>query len=121
MTRVKQVSMSRLKFPKDIGTVLVRHGAKKTDFFDAPRIMGKFGKCNSSSQKGIFTGGIKKPVRYRSGQLALREIRQFQQTTNLLIRKIAFQRLVKEIALNIHPGLRIQLQALLALQVFMNL
>ena len=43
------------------------------------------------------TGGMKKPHRYRPGT-ALREIRRYQKSTELLIRKLAFQRLVKESA-----------------------
>ena len=41
------------------------------------------------------TGGIKKPHRYRPGTVALREIRKYQKSTELLIRKLPFQRLVK--------------------------
>jgi hypothetical protein len=44
------------------------------------------------------TGGIKKPHRYRPGTVALREIRKYQKSTELLIRKLPFQRLVREIA-----------------------
>lgn len=42
-------------------------------------------------------GGVKRARRYRPGQLALREIRKFQKSTELLIRKLPFQILVKEI------------------------
>jgi hypothetical protein len=35
-------------------------------------------------------GGVKKPHRYRPGTVALREIRRFQKTTELLIRKAPF-------------------------------
>lgn len=41
---------------------------------------------------------VKKPHRYRPGTVALREIRRYQKSTELLIRKLPFQRLVKEIA-----------------------
>ena len=44
------------------------------------------------------TGGVKKPHRYRPGTVALREIRKYQKSTDLLIRKLPFQRLVKEIS-----------------------
>jgi len=44
------------------------------------------------------TGGVKKPHRYRPGTVALREIRRYQKSTDLLIRKLPFQRLVREIA-----------------------
>ena len=39
-------------------------------------------------------GGIKKPHRYRPGTVALREIRRYQKSTELLIRKLPFQQLV---------------------------
>lgn len=42
--------------------------------------------------------GVKKPHRYRPGTVALREIRKYQKSTELLIRKLPFQRLVREIA-----------------------
>ena len=44
------------------------------------------------------TGGVKKPHRYRPGTVALREIRKYQKSTDLLLRKLPFQRLVREIA-----------------------
>jgi histone H3 len=59
---------------------------------------------------------IKRPRRYRPGTIALREIRKFQKTTDLLIRKLPFQRLVREIATEFKSDLRFQTQAILALQ-----
>ncbi|XP_065296896.1 histone H3, embryonic-like [Dermacentor albipictus] len=44
------------------------------------------------------TGEVKKPHRYRPGNVALREIRRYQKSTELLIRKLKFQRLVSETA-----------------------
>ena len=61
-------------------------------------------------------GGIKKPHRYRPGTVALREIRKFQKSTDLLIRKLPFQRVVREIAQQFKSDLRFQSQAVLALQ-----
>jgi histone H3 len=40
------------------------------------------------------TGGVKRPHRYKPGTVALREIRRYQKTSDLLIRKVPFQRLV---------------------------
>lgn len=51
--------------------------------------------------------------------MALREIRRFQKTTDVLIRKAPFQRLVREIAYKLFPNrsdLRFQSIAVLALQ-----
>ncbi len=61
-------------------------------------------------------GGIKKPHRYRPGTVALREIRKYQKSTELLIRKLPFQRLVREIAQDFKSDLRFQSSAILALQ-----
>jgi histone H3 len=62
------------------------------------------------------TGGVKKPHRYRPGTVALREIRRYQKSTNLLIRKLPFQRLVREIGQDLKTDLRFQSSALGALQ-----
>ena len=43
-------------------------------------------------------GGVKKRYRYRPGTVAQKQIRQYQKSTELLIRKLPFQRLVREIA-----------------------
>jgi histone H3 len=48
--------------------------------------------------------------------VALREIRKFQKSTELLIRKLPFQRLVREISNDFKADLRFHSQALLALQ-----
>lgn len=61
-------------------------------------------------------GGVKKSHRYRPGTVALREIRRYQKSTELLIRKRPFQRLVKEIATDFQTDLRFQSSALMALQ-----
>lgn len=59
----------------------------------------------------------KKKRRYRPGTVALKEIRKYQRSTDLLIRKLPFQRLVREIAADISgEPLRFQTTAVLALQ-----
>ena len=57
-----------------------------------------------------------KPHRYRAGTAALQDIRHFQKTTALLIRKLPFQRLVREIAQDFKTDLRFQSVAILCLQ-----
>ena len=64
----------------------------------------------------VATGGVKKPHRFRPGTVALREIRRYQKSTELLIRKLPFQRLVREIAQDFKTDLRFQSSAVLALQ-----
>ena len=59
---------------------------------------------------------VKKPHRFRPGTVALREIRKFQKSTELLLRKLPFQRIVREIAQEYKSDLRFQSQAVLALQ-----
>lgn len=54
--------------------------------------------------------------RYRPGTVALREIRRYQKSTELLIRKAPFQRLVREIGESFKSGLKMQSAAILALQ-----
>ena len=69
-------------------------------------------------------GGIKKKHRFRPGTTALREIRRYQgethksgnDATRLLIRRLPFQRLVREIAQDFKTDLRFQGSAILALQ-----
>ncbi|XP_058302071.1 histone H3.3A-like [Hylobates moloch] len=58
------------------------------------------------------TGGVKKPHRYRPGTLALREIGRYQKSTELLIRKLLFRRLVREIARDFKTDLRFQSAAI---------
>ncbi|TGO73827.1 hypothetical protein BELL_0328g00080 [Botrytis elliptica] len=60
-----------------------------------------------------------KKRRYKPGTLALKEIRKFQKSTDLLLLKLPFSRLVREIALSVRPqgeGMRWQSQAIQALQ-----
>jgi histone H3 len=54
--------------------------------------------------------------RYKPGTVALRQIRKYQKSTELLIRKLPFQRLVRELAWKFKSELRFQAQAILALQ-----
>ena len=50
-------------------------------------------------RKGIrSTGGIKKPHRYRPSIVVLREIRRYQSSTENLIKRTPFQRLIREIS-----------------------
>merc|ERR1711934_744556 len=69
--------------------------ARKSTGGKAPR---KQLVTNAARKSALTTGGVKKPHRYRPGTVALREIRKYQKSTELLIRKLPFQRLVREIA-----------------------
>ena len=61
------------------------------------------------------TGGVKRPRRYRPGTVALREIRCYQMSTELLIRKLPIARLIREIAQDFKTELRFQKDAIAAL------
>ena len=65
-------------------------------------------------------GRLVKPHRYRAGTVALQDIRHFQKTTALLIRRLPFQRLVREIAQDYKTDLRFQSAAILCLQEAME-
>ena len=95
--------------------------ARKSTGGKAPR---KQLATKAARKSAPATGGVKKPHRYRPGTVALREIRRYQKSTELLIRKLPFQRLVREIAQNsgvkgltgLSGGVRFQGSAVLALQ-----
>lgn len=57
-----------------------------------------------------------RPHRYKPGSVALREIRRYQKSTEMLIKRLPFQRLVREIAQDVRTDLRFQATALMALQ-----
>ena len=61
--------------------------------------------------------GRTKPHRYRLGMVALWEIRRYQKSTELLLRKLPFQRLVRELAQDLGKmTIRFQSGAIMALQ-----
>ncbi len=71
-------------------------------------------------EKAAKSAGIARPHRYRPGTVALRDIRRLQKSTELLVRKLPFQRLVRQIALEFKTDLRWQGSALMALQEAME-
>ncbi|KAK0559456.1 histone H3.1, partial [Tilletia horrida] len=94
--------------------------ARKSTGGKAPR---KSLATKAARQSAPAAGGVKKPHRYKPGTVALREIRRYQKSTELLIRKMPFQRLVRDIlGMNFGytapevPHYRIQSSALAALQ-----
>jgi len=72
--------------------------------------------ASKAAHSAAPSGGIKKPHRFRPGTVALREIRRYQKSTNLLIPKLPFQRLVRELAQEFKSDLRFQANAITALQ-----
>jgi histone H3 len=64
----------------------------------------------------VESQGGKKTHRFKPGTVALREIRKYQKSTDLLIRKLPFQPLIWEIAQVFRTDLRFQSSAIAALQ-----
>lgn len=90
--------------------------ARKSTGGKAPR---KQLATKAARKSAPATGGVKKPHRYRPGTVALREIRKYQGNKYgvvNLIRKLPFQRLVREIAQDFKTDLRFQSKAVEALQ-----
>ena len=75
------------------------------------------GRAKPSQKRGAGQPAApKKPHRYRPGTVALREISRYQKMTELLIRRLPFQRLVREIAQDLKGRLNFASGAILALQ-----
>lgn len=74
------------------------------------------GKVPRNTTTAAGKGGIKKTHRFKPGTVALREIRRYQKSSEMLIRKLPFQRLVREIAIDFKTDLRFQAAAVEALQ-----
>jgi len=87
--------------------------ARKSTGGKAPR---KGLATKAARRSGPADGGVKKPHRYRPGTVALREIRRYQKSTELLLRKLPFSRLVRELAQDFKSDLRFQQAAIAALQ-----
>ena len=77
--------------------------ARKSTGGKAPR---KQLATKAARKSAPTAGGVKKPHRYRPGTVALREIRKYQKSTELLMRKLPFQRLAREVANEIAAGTR---------------
>jgi len=75
------------------------------------------GKSMKKLKPGFVYNGGKPRRRYRPGQKAIREIRKYQMSTELLLRKLPFSRLVREITEKISPvPIRFQAIAMECLQ-----
>ncbi|RXN02429.1 histone [Labeo rohita] len=106
-------STGGVKKPHRYRMARTKQTARKSTGGKAPR---KQLATKAARKSAPSTGGVKKPHRYRPGTVALREIRRYQKSTELLIRKLPFQRLVREIAQDFKTDLRFQSAAIGALQ-----
>jgi histone H3 len=105
--------LTNFQFQSSISMARTKQTARKSTGGKAPR---KQLATKAARKSAPATGGVKKPHRFRPGTVALREIRKYQKSTELLIRKLPFQRLVREIAQDFKTDLRFQSSAVSALQ-----
>ena len=89
-SRLKPSARSVREAQEELKRVL----AKKTEE-ERQKAVARLAKKNGQKAP---KGGVKKHYRYRPGTVALKQIRQYQKSTELLIRKLPFQKLVQEIA-----------------------
>ena len=89
---------------------------KRTSQRKPPVGAGRSGVPAQKSTPAVAEGGVKKPHRYRPGTVALHVIRRYQGSTRLLIRKMPFQRLVREITQDFKTDVRFQSGTIMALQ-----
>lgn len=75
---------------------------------------GRYTLRRLSSSDGVRNGN--KHKRYRPSSVALKEIRQYQKSTKLLVPKLPFCRLIKQILSDYNTCLRIEARAVLAIQ-----
>ncbi|KAK0154521.1 histone H3 [Merluccius polli] len=125
----------RLLLPGELAKHAVSEGTKAVTKYTSSKLSSEMARTKQTARKSTggkaprkqlatkaarksapATGGVKKPHRYRPGTVALREIRRYQKSTELLIRKLPFQRLVREIAQDFKTDLRFQSSAVMALQ-----
>jgi len=117
MARTKQTARKSTggKAPrKQLATKAARKSAPATG--GVKKVRFSFMKSPSSQLSLTQPQQQQQPHRYRPGTVALREIRRYQKSTELLVRKLPFQRLVREIAQDFKSDLRFQGSAVLALQ-----
>ena len=118
MTKTKTTQQLDKDIPKgkQLRTPIKATPLKKLSPKSVMTLRNQTRKAINSGRRLPNTGALKRPMRYKPGTVALREIRRYQKTTELLIRKLPFQRLVREVAQDFQTDLRFQRSAIGALQ-----
>ena len=111
--RIKLSNLPQIHKSNHIKMARTKQTARKSTGGKAPR---KQLATKAARKSAPATGGVKKPHRFRPGTVSLREIRRYQKSTELLLRKLPFQRLVREVASEFKNDLRFQATAIAALQ-----
>ncbi|XP_044579341.1 histone H3.3-like [Cotesia glomerata] len=110
MARIKQVVR---KYGHEAAYKL----SAKLKAYQTAQAAGKKSEPSSAGQKSRPSQSpIAKPYRFRPGVVELRKIRRYKKSTELIICKLPFQRLVSEITKSFKAGFRFQSAALAALQ-----
>ena len=115
------------KLPKNVPKNTSGGGKQpRTPIPKTPLRKGKGKEINNAIAAGktvrnrVTTGGIKKPQWFKSGTVALREIRRYQKSTELLCCKLPVSRLIREIAQDFKTDLHWQASAIAALHEAME-
>ena len=106
--QIDQFVVAKRKVTKRVDRSMPRKKAEKK----SPKTPSQHKAKRSSERKT----DEKPKRRYRPGTLALREIRRYQKSTELLIRKLPFMCLVQEIGQQLMTGIKFQGTAVMALQ-----
>lgn len=116
MARTKQQARKHMGGNKGFGFKAPRKTTNMDSALASAGVGMGVGNKGLKRKTNIGATGVRRPHRYRPGTVALREIRKYQKSTDLLIRKLPFQRLVREIAQAYKTDLRFQSVAVMALQ-----
>lgn len=73
-------------------------GGKSAPGVGGARASGKKPRASGGRNSGIGAPSPRKKPRYKPGTIALREIRRYQKSTDLLMAKLPFSRLVRLIS-----------------------
>lgn len=93
-----------------------KNAAKKIPSKAKAMTSGKKGVTKSAGKTTASSAAEKRKIRFKPGTVALREIKRYQKSTEMLIPRAPFQRLVRDICGGIDNELRFQANALVALQ-----
>ena len=111
MARTKQLARKSIPTKADLerrnSSILKAKTARRSEQQEPESsVKARPGRAKAGQSKG----GAKRSA---PGESALRQIRQYQRSTELLIQKAPFSRLVREVMESVQPGLRIQVPSAL--------
>ncbi|KAK7195672.1 histone H3 variant [Novymonas esmeraldas] len=96
--------------------VVAKRPSKSVASRKANKASRAIAKKESKASRASSTGA-KRQHRWRPGTVALREVRKYQHSTDMLIARAPFRRLVKEIVSTVKDTIRMRSSAVEAIQV----